>query len=340
MNILIAILIFGFLILTHELGHFLTARFFDVGVKEFSVGMGPKIFTKVSQKNGTAYSLRLLPIGGFVSMVGEDEDSPDENALNNKPVWQRMIIVAAGSFMNIATGILIVLIIVLSTRNLPTNIIAEFNEGVELESYGLQVNDKVIKVGNERVHTGRDMSEAIMFKGINPVDITVLRDGEKIVIEDVVFPKISSGKMVLAKLGFKVYAEGRSIINVVKHTFSYSKATVKLIWESLAYLVTGKVGINEMSGPIGITTEIGNAAKSGFSNLLDLFAMIALNLGIFNMLPLPALDGGRFVFMIYELIFKKPIPRDIEGYIHFAGFCLLMLLSVVIAFSDVTKLFR
>ena len=340
MTIVIAILIFGFLIFIHEFGHYLTARMFKVGINEFALGMGPKIVTKVSKKTGIAYSLRLLPIGGFVSMVGEDEDSTDENALNNKPVWQRMIIVSAGAFMNILVGVLVVLVIVCSTKNLATNIIAEFDEGSNLQEYGLQVDDRVIKVGGQSVHIGRDMVEAIMFNGISPVDVTVERNGETIVLKNVEFKKMSQSGMTFGRMDFKVYPEGRSLNNIVKHTVYYSKSTVNMIWKSLIYLVTGRVGVEQMSGPIGVTSAIGDAAKTGMTNLLDLCAMLALNLGIFNMLPFPALDGGRLVFMVYELIFRKPIKREIEGYIHFAGLCLLMLLMVIVGFNDIRNLFK
>lgn len=339
MTVVIAILIFGFLIFIHELGHYLTARWFKVEITEFALGMGPKLVSFCSKKTGITYSLRLLPIGGFVSMVGENEESENVNALSNKPVWQRMIVVSAGAFMNVIAGILTVLVIILSTKHLATNVIAQFDESSVLTNYGFEINDRIIKVGDERVYTGRDMSEAIMFEGIRPVDVTVLRDGEKIVIEDVSFGQMSEGGLSFGRVDFKVYPEGRSFKNVIKHTVCYTKSTVSIIWRSLWYLVTGKVGVDQMSGPVGITGEIGNAAKRGITNLLDICALLALNLGIFNMLPIPALDGGRFVFMLYELIFRRPINRNVEGYIHFAGLCLLMLLMVLVGFNDIRKLF-
>ena len=340
MTVVIAILVFGFLIFIHELGHYLTARMFKVGINEFAIGMGPKILSHTSKKTGIVYSLRLLPIGGFVSMVGEDEESADENALNNKPVWQRMIVVAAGAFMNVLVGVLTVLIIVCGTEKLATNTIAQFNEGSTLQEYGLMVNDEIIKVGKRRVYTGRDLSEAIMFDGTKPIDITVRRNGETVVLEDVVFGQMTESGMVFGTIDFKVYPEGRSFTNIVKHTVFYAKSTVSIIWKSLVYLVTGRVGVEQMSGPIGVTSAIGTAAKSGWKSLLDMCALLALNLGIFNMLPFPALDGGRFAFMLYELIFRKPVKREIEGYIHFAGLCLLMLLMVVVGFNDIRNLFR
>ena len=340
MTVILAILIFGFLIFIHELGHYLTARVFKVGINEFAIGMGPKVFTKVSKKTGIAYSLRLLPIGGFVSMVGEDENSEDENALNNKPVWQRMIIVSAGAFMNVLFGVLTVLVIISSTKYLATNTVAVFNEGATSCEAGLEVGDTIIKVGRQRVHIGNDLNEAIMFEGINPVDVTVIRDGKKVIIEDVSFGEISEGGLTFGRMDFKVYPEGRSFKNIIKHTIFYSKSTVNIIWKSFIYLVTGKVGIQHMSGPIGVTSAIGDAAKMGVLDLLNMVSLLALNLGIMNMLPFPALDGGRFVFMLYELIFKKPISREVEGYIHFAGLCLLMLLMVFVGFNDISNLFK
>ena len=339
-TIVIAILIFGFLIFIHEFGHFITARIFNVGVNEFSLGMGPKILKKKSKKNGILYSLRLFPIGGFVSMVGEDEDSDDESALNNKPVWQRIIIVAAGSIMNILVGVLVVLVIVLCSSRLASNTVAQFQEVSNLESYGLKVGDKIVQVGNQKVHIGKDMVEAVMFEGTVPVDVTVVRNGERVVLSDVEFAKISQDGLSFGKIDFYVTPEAKTFTSVIKHTFFYSKSTANMVWKSIVYLVTGKIGVDQMSGPVGVTSAIGDAAKMGWESLADLCALLALNLGIFNLLPFPALDGGRLVFMLYELIFKKPVKREVEGYIHFAGLALLMLLMVFITFKDVINIFK
>ncbi len=340
LTIIYSILIFGFLIFIHELGHFITARIFKVGVNEFSLGMGPKILKKKSKKSGILYSLRLLPIGGFVSMVGEDEDSDDDNALNNKPVWQRMIIVAAGSFMNILVGVLVVFVIVVSSNKLASNTVAQFYEGSTLENYGLAVGDTIVQVGKQRVHIGKDMVEAVMFEGIEPVDVTVIRNGQRVVLENVEFAKISQEGLSFGRIDFYVAPEEKTLSNVITHTVYYSKSTANMVWKSLVYLVTGKIGINQMSGPVGVTSAIGEAAKMGWESLADLCALLALNLGIFNLLPVPALDGGRLVFMIYELIFKKPVKREVEGYIHFAGLALLMLLMVFITFKDIVNIFK
>ncbi len=275
MTIILAILVLGFLIFIHELGHYLTARMFKVGINEFAIGMGPKLVSWTSKKTGIAYSIRLLPIGGFVSLMGEDEESDDVNALNNKPVWQRMIIVSAGAFMNALVGVLIVLGIVMSKDYLESNIIARFNDDTNLQEYGFQVNDEIIKIDGKRVYYGRDMSTEIIFSDADGVDVVVLRDGEKVLLEDVRFDRVNSDGVSLGKIGFKVYPEEKNILNVLGYTVQYSKATVKMIWKSLIYMVTGKVGINQMSGPIGVTSAMGEIAKKDMTGAVNIEAMLA-----------------------------------------------------------------
>lgn len=339
MTIVIAVLVFGFLIFIHELGHFTAARIFKVRVNEFSIGMGPKLISKNSKKTGTAYSIRLLPIGGFVSMAGEDEESDEEGALNSKPVWQRMIIIAAGAFMNILVGVIAVFIIVVSTR-LPSNTVAEFREGSVLPAQGFEVGDKIVSIDGKTVHTAHDMREYIMFDGTGEVDVTVLRDGNEVTLPKVRFATASEGRLTVGIMDFYVKEAEKTVGSVLVNTFYYAKSSVTTIWKSLLFLVTGKVGVDQMSGPVGVTSAIGDAAKRGLPDLLDLAALIALNLGIVNMLPLPALDGGRFVFLLFELITRKKVPRKVEGYIHFAGLVLLMGLMILITYKDIVKLFN
>ena len=185
--IIIAILIFGLLIFIHEGGHFLFARLFKVTVNEFSIGMGPKLVSKKSKKSGISYSLRAFPIGGFVSMAGEDEESDDPNALNKKPVWQRMIIVAAGGVVNLVAGILVMFILVFSSTSmgLGSTTVAEFRDGALSQNCGLKAGDTIVEVEGRNVHIADELVYEIMRLGIEPVDLTVVRDGEKTVIEDV-----------------------------------------------------------------------------------------------------------------------------------------------------------
>lgn len=341
--ILLALFIFGLLIFIHELGHYLAARRFGVTIREFSIGMGPKLFTRVSEATGTAYSLRIFPIGGFVAMEGEDTESEDENAFHKKPVWQRIIITAAGAFMNIVVGILVMSILVASQDALLSNKIGLLPENENGINYayegGLRVGDEFYSVEGTRVHIINETFYEIMRKGIEPLDITVIRDGEKITLEDVVFPTMEEQGTILGTVDFKVDFEEKTFANVVKHAFFRSTSTIKTIWESLIDLISGRYGIQSISGPIGITQTLGEAAKQGLDDLVYLAVVISMNLGVMNLLPLPALDGGRLLFQAIELVRGKPLSQNIEGAIHFAGLVLLMILMVLVAVKDVIGLF-
>lgn len=339
--IIIAILIFGLLIFIHEGGHFLFARLFNVTVNEFSIGMGPKLVSKKSKKSGISYSLRAFPIGGFVSMAGEDEESDDPNALNKKPVWQRMIIVAAGGVVNLVAGILVMFILVFSSTSmgLGSTTVAEFRDGALSQSSGLKAGDTIVEVEGRNVHIADELVYEIMRLGIEPVDLTVVRDGEKTVIEDVEFPQMSEQGVAFGDADFYVYGQERTFTNLVKHSFYRSTYTVRMIWESLYDLVTGRYGIEAVSGPVGVTEALTQAAQTGSYNFIYLVVVISMNLGVMNLLPLPALDGGRLVFLLIEAVRRKPINPKVEGVIHTAGLALLMLLMIFICVKDVIKLF-
>lgn len=341
--IVLALLIFGFLIFIHEFGHFTTARIFKVTVQEFAIGMGPTLVSKKSKKSGIKYSLRALPIGGFVSMEGEDEDSTDANAFTNKPVWQRIIITCAGAFMNIVVGIIAMSILVASQETLPSNVIGAFVEDENGHNYayssGLRIGDEIISVDGTKVHIANETIYEIMRKGIEPIDIVVVRDGETVTVEDCVFPTIVESGTRYGNMDFKVYPEEKTPLNVLKHAYFRSASTIKMIWESLYDLVSGRYGTESISGPIGVTKALGEAAEQGAGDFIYLSVVISMNLGVMNLLPLPALDGGRLLFQLIELIRRKPIKREIEGYIHFAGLVMLMLLMVVIGIKDIVGLF-
>lgn len=341
--IIIALLIFGLLIFIHECGHFFTARRFGVTIKEFAIGMGPRLFTHKSKKSGIAYSLRALPIGGFVSMVGEDEESEDENAFNRKPVWQRIIITAAGAAMNIVIGIIVMSILVAAQPILPSNVIGAFAETADGEpnyakAAGFEIGDRIVAVEGTSVHIANETVYEIMRRGIEPLDITVIRDGQKLTLHDVVFPTIVDNGVRYGTVDFKVNPEAKTPATVLKHAFYRSTSTIKMIWQSLYDLIRGRYGIESVSGPVGVTKALGEAAKSSFSDLVYLTVVISMNLGVMNLLPLPALDGGRLLFQLIELIRRKPIRPEIEGYVHFAGLVALMILMVVVAVKDIITL--
>ena len=343
--ILIAILMFGVLIFVHELGHFLTARLFHVKIYEFSIGMGPKLISKKSKKTDTSYSLRLLPIGGFVSMAGEDEESDDENSLRRKPVWQRIIITAAGSLFNLFLGILIMLIIVMSAQNLGSTTVHSFQENATSSESGLMAGDTIVAVDGHRAHISSDMSYYVIRYGTKPIDLTVIRDGEEIVLEDVVFPTQIDQGITFGRCDFYVVADNKTFGSVVKNTFYQSVMTVRMVYDSLYDLITGKYGLQQLSGPVGITGVITDAAQDAVeghdsSQLFYLFVVLAINLGCMNLLPFPALDGGRIVFLIIEGIRRKPINPKVEGYIHAAGMVLLLLLMLIVTCRDIFTMVR
>lgn len=336
-SIPLALLVFGCLIFIHEFGHFICARIFGVTIKEFSVGMGPKIFTKTSDKSGTAYSLRLLPIGGYVSMEGEDEASSDINAFGNKAVWKRIIITVAGAVMNVLLGIILMFIMVFATKSLASNVIAEFREDA-VSSSALQVGDRIVKVENVGVNTGNELVYEIMHKGAKPIDLTVIRNDQRIIVEDVAFGSETEAGYTFGMVDFYVYSEKATFPNLLKHAFFRSVSTVKMIWDSIVDLLSGKYGIDAVSGPVGATTAIGDAASQGGTSFLYMVVVITMNLGVMNLLPFPALDGGRLIFLIIELIRRKPMKPEIEGYINFAGLIVLFALMILITFKDIIGL--
>jgi regulator of sigma E protease len=345
--IAVAILMFGFLIFIHELGHFLTARLFHVTIYEFAIGMGPKLISWKSKKNGTAYSLRALPIGGFVSMAGEDEESDDEGSLKKKKVWQRMIVTAAGSVFNLVFGIIVMLLVVSFSSAIGSTTVKNFADGatsVQTEiKDGLLPNDEIIEIDGKKVHVFYDLSYKISRYATTPIDMTVIRNGEMVHLEDVVFPVAVDQGVTFAQRDFGVYRLEKTFGTVIKTAFFQSVYTVRMVIDSLYDLVTGRLGIEQMSGPVGITTIITDAAEDAVVNkngsyLFMLFVILAMNLGCMNLLPFPALDGGRLVFLVIEGITRKPVNAKIENAIHLAGMALLLFFMLIITFKDVFSL--
>ncbi len=342
MYILIAILLFGLLILIHELGHYITARIFGVAIYEFSIGMGPKIYSKTSAKTGIVYSLRALPIGGFVSMAGEDEESDNPNAFDKKPVWQRMIITAAGAAFNILLGFLIMIILVANTKVLGTTQVSKFHDGALSPNYGLQIGDIVTEVDGRNVHIPSELSYFISRYGTEPIDITIIRNGEELVLDDVIFA-ISTDAVSELRFGqcdFYVNIADKNIGTVIKTGFYQSFLTIRIVIDALGDLITGTYGIEDMSGPVGVTGAISSAAKESSANLWTLFVLLAMNLGIMNLLPFPALDGGRIIVLLIELIIRRPVNKKVEAYINLAGMIILFSLMAIITVKDISDLLK
>lgn len=344
-NIILAVLVFGFLVLIHECGHYAFARLFGVAINEFSIGMGPKIFSHISKKTGIAYSLRALPVGGFVSMVGEDEESDDKNALTAKPVWQRMIIVAAGAVVNIIAGIIAMAILVAATETLSGTTIQNFgyfrSDAVtysSTEEQGLEIGDRITKINNTAVHIADDLRYEIMYNGNEPIDVTVVRDGENVVIENVTFSTVTESGITVGLADFSVASENKTVPNVLRHTVWRTISMMRSIFDSFKGLAVGRYTIDDMSGPVGIGTTLAEAAKESKTDFVYIAVLISINLGVVNLLPLPALDGGRLLFLVIELIRRRPVNRNVEGYIHFAGIVILMAFMLFITFKDIVKL--
>lgn len=477
MSIILAILIFGLLIFIHELGHFLVARWCGVTIQEFAIGMGPKLLSKRSKKSGIVYSLRLLPIGGFVSMLGEngmeavqgssdraEREKPAENgekdtfffnddtakereslpasenadnasaepakepvadphAYCNQSVWKRILISVAGPLMNIILGFFLMLVMLvlqqqMGITSMGTTEIAKFyvsytaqeeqlgfvngdyidtvdgktvssyaalfkyvsesstgtfdvtvnrlNEAgdeiltVELkqvplsaafledsftaslsESSGLCVGDVVTKVNSVSVHTMHELAYEVMNQGYRPLRLTVLRNGEKTVLENIIVPSYVEQGITFGDIDFVVWGENPNTLNVgtlLKHAWYRSVSTVKMVFDSLFGLASGRYGVEAISGPVGITKTISDMAQTGLINVLYLVVVITINLGVMNLLPIPALDGGHLLIYFIEVIRRKPLKQEVEGMINAIGLVLMLALAVFIAVKDVISL--
>lgn len=349
-TVIVSVLVFGFLIFIHEFGHYITARIFGVTIQEFSIGMGPRIFSRISKKTGIRYSIAAFPIGGFVSMPGEngmtEEDDPDgidysndPNTFDKKPAWQRFIIAAAGAAVNITAGFL-AMILLTSLINIGNTTVREFHTAdvigsdVSSADTGLMVNDEILRIDGKRVVILDELSYEIMRRGNEPVDVLVIRDGKEILIEDVVFPTDTEMDVEFGIMDFKVSRVEKSFGSVMSYSFRKSVLIVRMCWESLYDLITGRYGFGAVSGPVGISAAIGNAAAEGFTSLLYIVVLISINLGVMNLLPLPALDGGRLLVLLGEMVTRKKLPPKVEMAINGIGFILLMILSVVIIIKD------
>lgn len=340
--ILFALLFFGVIIMIHECGHFACAKLFKVKVNEFSLGMGPALFKK--RKGDTLYAVRLFPIGGYVAMEGEDDASEDDRAFNKKPVWQKMIIVVAGALMNLILGfILMVLLLTTSTDLIGTNTIKEFYPDAVSSQYGLQAGDRFVEIDGHHVWSELDLSFLMSRSQDGVFDFVVERNGEKVTLNDVHFATEQQNGITLIQYDFIIIGEQPGFLNIVKNAFTQSASIVRMVWLSVFDLVTGRYGMSELAGPVGTVDIIADvtaqAVSSGsLTNLLTIMAFITINVGVANLLPLPALDGGRFLFLAVEAVRRKPVNPKYEGYVHAAGLALLLLLMVVVTYNDIARI--
>ncbi len=346
LTIIAAILVFGVLIAVHEAGHLMAAKAVGVTVHEFAIGMGPKLFSFT--KDGTRYSLRLLPIGGYCSMEGEDEQSENLGALCNKSVGARLLVMVSGALMNILLGFILYIILCANTGNLvTTNTIAEVLPNTAAEEAGFLTGDEIVAINGNRVHIPADLQFEMMKANYEEMEVTLKREGKK--LTRTITPRLETvegvdneGNPVTAQrylFGYHMKQEKNTFFTVLERAFFNCFLTVRMVLYSFISLFQGQVALSDMSGPVGIVNEIGKSAQAGILSLLSLAALIAVNLGVFNLLPFPALDGGRVFFLFIELIRRKPIPPEKEGLVHAIGMGLLLLLMAAVTYQDIVKLF-
>lgn len=346
---ILAVIMFGILIAIHEFGHFSVAKLCGIQVNEFSIGMGPLLLQK--QGKETLYSLRLLPIGGFCAMEGEDEESDNPRAFDNAAAWKRFLVLIAGSAFNFLTGLVILLCIYSGISVFATPTIVGFMDGFPCQGETmLMEGDEILSIDGKAVLLSSDVSTLLSLGNGETVDIVVRRDGQKIRIDDLpLIPREYEveGETVL-RYGLYFGVEEATIPVRLRNGFYSSVNFVRMVWWSLEQLFTGNAGLKDLSGPIGIVgtmSQVGEASSTALDaviNLLNFSAFIAINLSVMNLLPIPALDGGRVLFLLLNgllyLLFRRKIPAKYEQYVHVVGMALLLALMVVVAFQDVYRI--
>lgn len=336
---ILAILLFCIMIFPHELGHFIAAKKMGVKVNEFAFGMGPAIWKK--QKGETLYAIRLFPIGGFCAMGGEDEDTGDEGSFAAKKPWQKIIVLAAGAVMNILCAILI-MALVLGIAGFTTNIIGEVSAKSPAEAAGMQSGDEILAINGKMVESWNDVLEN-MPQNTESLQLTIERDGQQQTVA--VTPQLETTKNEAGEVIEERYVIGinsKISHNPVKAIIGGCESTwniVKLMFQSLGMLISGEAGADELTGPVGMVKMVSQTNELGFWYYGFLTALICVNLAIINLLPLPALDGGRILFVIFTIITGRKVSERVEGTIHFIGLALLMLLMVYVTFNDVVRIF-
>lgn len=344
MNIVIAILVFSLLILFHELGHFSLAKANGIRVNEFSLGLGPTIFGFT--KGETKYSLKLLPFGGACMMEGEDEDSDDDRAFNKKSVWARISVVAAGPIFNFIMAF-VFSIVLIACVGVDKPVLTDVIDGYAAQEAGLQGGDTIVKMGGKNINFYKEVSAYAAFHAGEPVEIVYERDGQE--YTTTLTPKYDEeeGRYLYGFIASGM-RERTGFLDTIYYSFCELGYYIDTTIESVKMLITGGVSVNELSGPVGIVQNMGQVYEESvqndgyyyaFLNMLNWTIMLSANLGVMNLLPIPALDGGRLVFLAIEAVRGKPIEPNKEGMVHMIGIILLFLLMFFVMFNDIRKLF-
>ena len=341
MNVLLttlaSVLVFGLVILIHESGHFIAAKCSGIRVNEFSLGMGPKLLQ--FGKGETKYSLRALPIGGYVSMEGEDEDSEDPRAFGRAPVLNRILVVAAGAFMNMLLGFLVLCGITCSEDAITSRTVSRFYDHASTQASGLQLGDTILSVNGRKCYVADDILYEFARIDSGTAEMVVLRDGKKVTLPAVTFEtrEEEDGTRQIV-IDFAVLPIGKNVLTVAREAVNGTISYARLVFLSFVDLITGRAAINDLSGPVGIVSVIAQTVSYGLKPLFLLLTLITVNLGVFNLLPLPALDGGRLFLLLFEAAFRRRIPEKYEAAINMAGFVLLLLLMVFVTYNDISRL--
>ena len=342
MGIILAILIFSFIVFFHELGHFLLAKMNGVEVNEFAVGMGPAIYSR--EYKGTKYAVRIFPIGGFCAMGEDDEATESPNNFNNKSVWARISVIAAGPVFNFILAF-IFSVILTAMVGYDKPVVSGVEEGYPAAEAGIQAGDTIVKMGGKRIHLFREVSVYNQFHQGEEVAVTYRRNGEE---KTVTLTPKEDKELGYERLGISSSGyEKANLLTALQYGVYVERFWINTTLESLKMLVTGKVGIDQLSGPVGIVDVVDDSYKEsrsyGFmavlAQLLYIAILISANLGVMNLLPLPALDGGRLVFLFVEAVRRKRVPPEKEGYVHLVGIACLMILMVFVMFNDIRRIF-
>ena len=352
MSILFAIIFFSFLIFIHELGHFIAAKLSGVQVNEFSLFMGPALFKK--QVGETLYSIRCIPVGGFCAMEGEDEDTDNPRSFQKAAWWKRLIILSAGAAMNFLVGLLIMVIVFMPSKRFVVPVVSQFEEGCTLNGEGgLQVGDRFLEIDGEKIYVQSDVTMILSLNAGDVHDLILERNGEKVSLKNFEmlkheFPNEDGSSSL--RYGFSFSVEDATFMGKLRYAWNTTVNSVRNVRLSLQMLLSGKAGLKDMTGPVGIvqimsdTAEASASTRDAVYNMLYFGGFIAINLAVMNLLPIPALDGGHIVCLLIttavEAVTRKKINPKYESYLHSAGMVLLLLLMAVIMFKDIFVIFK
>ena len=346
-TLIVFILILGVIVLVHELGHFFWAKKFGVFIYEFSIGMGPVIYSKRGKKDGILYNIRALPIGGFVSMAGEvyedDKTVPKDRCLCNKPIWQRIIVMAAGVINNFLMAIVLLFVMALFWgSNSLTPKVAQVVEGYPMAEAGIVKDDVIVSINGHKVNTWDEAQIILYYKSENNYYEFRVRHIDGTEENYKITPKIEENADGVETKVFGVHInqeETFGLWNKIKYAFEKFWTTIVSMWLTIAGLVTGKISIDALSGPVGIYSVVGDSIAYGLYSVIYLIAYLSINVGVINIIPFPAFDGGRILFLVIEKIKGSPVNQKFENLCHTIGFILLMALILFITVKDIIKLF-